>query len=326
MNHAGSTTSAANRALPAALLVLAAAIPGGSVLGQDVERSFSVAEGDRVVLDVERANVSVTSWDRSEVAISAAMAEHLEFEFSQEDGVVTIRARDEDRSGRFRWRWGNPLADITVNVPYSQDLNLSTSGGDVEIDRLQGDFTAHTSGGEVNAGDIDGSVDLATSGGRVRLQHASGPVTAATSGGSIQLESVGGAIEVRTSGGRIRIGEAGAAVNARTSGGSIEVGSAAGAVQARTSGGSIESGLTGQTDRDSELRTSGGNVTVYLPDGFQADLSANASGGGVSSDFPELKLDNSAGGGTLEQSLNGGGPDLVMRTSGGSIRIRRLVE
>lgn len=326
MKHATSIARVANRAIPATLLVLAIAIPGRSVFGQDVERSFAVAEGDRVALIVEHANVTVTSWDRTEVDFSAASVTGLEFEFSQNDGVVTISGGDVERRGLFLWRSRGPVAEITMNVPYWQHLNLITSGGDIQIDRLHGDFTAHTSGGEIQVGEIDGSVDLATSGGRIRLQQSSGPVTAATSGGSIQFESVAGAVEARTSGGRIRIGEAGATVSAATSGGSIEVGRAAGAVQAQTSGGSVEVSLAGQTDADSELRTSGGSVTVYLPDGFQADLSAKSFGGGVTSDFPELVVDNSAGGGELEQSLNGGGPDLLLRTSGGSIRIRRLEE
>ncbi len=30
--------------------------------GQDIERSFTVAEGDRVVVDVERANLNITAW------------------------------------------------------------------------------------------------------------------------------------------------------------------------------------------------------------------------------------------------------------------------
>ena len=324
MTNGTSTLRAAIRALPATLFVLAAAIPAGAVFAQDVERTFTVAEGDRVFLDVERANVSVTSWDRSEVAFSAARVEGLEFEFAQGDGVLTIRSRDENRRGLFRWWSRGPMAEITLNVPYQQDLDLRTSGGNVAIDRLRGDFAAATSGGQIEAGDIDGTVDVATSGGRIRLQHASGPVDAATSGGSIQIDSVAGPVKARTSGGRIRIGEAGASVSAETSGGSIEIDGAVGAIQARTSGGSVEAGLAGQPVADSELRTSGGNVTVYLPVGFQADLSANASGGGITSDFPELEPDNSAGGAELEQSLNGGGPDLVMRTSDGSIRIRRL--
>lgn len=234
MKHATSTASAAVRTLPATLLVLAAAIPGGAVLGQNVERSFAVAEGDRVVLVVERAHVSVTSWDRPEVAFSATKVEGFEFEFGQEDGVVTISGSDEERRGIFRWwSWG-PLAEVTMKVPYRQDLNLSTSGGDIEIGRLQGEVTALTSGG------------------------------------------------------------------------------------------SVEAGLASQTVVDSELRTSGGNVTVYLREDFQADLSASTSGGGITSDFPELAPENSAGGGDLEQAFNGGGPALVLRTSGGSIRIRRL--
>ena len=99
--------------------------------------------------------------------------------------------------------------------------------------------------------------------------------------------------------------------------------SAAGAVSARTSGGSVEVGFAGQPDGNSELRTSGGNVTVYLPDDIKANLSASTLGGGVSSDLPELTPENSAGRGSLNQSLNGGGPDMVLKTTGGSVRIRR---
>ena len=342
-------TRTAIRALPATVLVLAAASPGGSVFGQNMERSFTVAEGDWLVLDVERAHISVTSWDRTEVAFSAERAEHLIFELSQEDGVTTIHGRDECSeedgaitiSGRddaviiINGRIVNPnspsgrclrapLAEIAINVPYRQYLNLRTSGGDIRIDRLQGVFTARTSGGDIEADDIDGSADVRTSGGGIRLQHASGSVAARTSGGSIHLNSVVGVIESRTSGGSIRIGEAGAAVEARTSGGSIEVASAGGAVHARTSGGSVEVSLANQPQMDSELRTSGGNVTVYVRDDLQLDLSANTSGGRISSDFPELAPENSAGHANLEKALNGGGPELVLQTSGGSIWIRRL--
>lgn len=79
--------------------ILALAAYAGGAFGQDVERSFTVAEGDRVVVDVERAEITVTAWDRPEVSFSAVRADRLELEFSQEDGVVTIRGRDENRLG-----------------------------------------------------------------------------------------------------------------------------------------------------------------------------------------------------------------------------------
>lgn len=57
MKNAARFTSAAIRPLPAMLLALAAASPVSFVFGQDMKRSFTVAEGEWVVLDVERAHI-----------------------------------------------------------------------------------------------------------------------------------------------------------------------------------------------------------------------------------------------------------------------------
>lgn len=306
------------------LALLAALAFAGTAHAKDVQRSFSVEPGDTVVVDVERAEINVTSWERSEVDFSAEGAEQHVFESSQREGVVTIRGKHEGGGGWFDWFSSSSQAEINMKVPYRQELNLVTRGGNIELDRLQGEFTARTSGGDIDAEEVDGPVDVRTSGGTIKVEKASGSVDAATSGGSIQLDAVGGEVSAKTSGGRIRIGEAGSAVVATTSGGSIEVESAGGAVQARTSGGSVEVGFAGQPSGNSELRTSGGNVTVYLPDGFKADVSASAFGGGVSSDFSEEIPENSHGRGNLDFVLNGGGPGLVLKTSGGSVRIRRI--
>ncbi len=307
----------------AGFAALALAASAETALGQDIERSFSVNAGDTVRVDVERARISVETWDRNEVAFSAVEADRLEFEFEQEDGVVTIRGREPD--GRLSWGWlglvGNTNAEIMLNVPYLQDLNLRTSGGDVELDRLQGEFRARTSGGDIEAGEVDGTVDVETSGGTIRLEQASGSVAAKTSGGRIRLGNMAGTVDARTSGGSIRIAETGAGVEARTSGGSIEIDHAGGAVNARTSGGSVTVGFARQPEAGSELRTSGGGVTAYLPGDFRADISAQTSGGRIHSDFPEASADER--GRELEHALNGGGPELILKTSGGSIRIHR---
>lgn len=271
----------------ACLVTVALAGYSWAANGQDIERSFTVAEGDRVVVDVERADLNITAWDRSEVGISVSNTERYEFDFSQENGVVTING-EYDRPGFVFGGFSNRRsATVTMNVPYRQNLDLRTSGGDIDLDRLQGEFHARTSGGNIEAGAIDGSSNLRTSGGTIRLENSSGPVVAETSGGSINIESAGGA------------------------------------VFARTSGGSVEVGFAGQPDGDSELRTSGGSVTAYLNDDVQANIDASTSGGRVTSDIPGVAPENSAGRSNLEQALNGGGPELVMRTSGGSVRILR---
>ena len=316
--------SSVHKTRAALIIALAAVAFTGTAHAEDVQRSFSVEPGDLVVVDVERAEISINSWDQSEVEFFAEDADQITFEFSQEDGVVTILGHYEGRDSWFDWFSSDPQAEIQMKVPYRQNLHLGTSGGDIELDRLQGEFTARTSGGDIEAEDVDGPVDAKTSGGTIEVENASDSVIARTSGGSIRLKAVAGEIDAKTSGGSIRIGEAGAAVVAKTSGGSIEVEGARRAVQARTSGGSIEVGFVGQPESTSELRTSGGNVTAHLFDDLKANLSASTSGGGVSSDFPEATPDNSYGRGRLSQALNGGGPDLMLKTSGGSIRIRRL--
>lgn len=308
----------------ACLVTVALAGYSWAAHGQDIERSFTVAEGDRVVVDVERADLNVTAWDRSEVGISISNTERYEFDFGQENGVVTVNGEYDRPVGFLFGGFSNRRsATVTMNVPYRQNLDLRTSGGDIELDRLQGEFNARTSGGDIEAGAIDGPSNMRTSGGTIRLENSSGPVIAETSGGSIRLNQAGGEVSAKTSGGRIRIGETAAAVEARTSGGSINIESAGGAVFARTSGGSVEVGFAGQLEGDSELRTSGGSVTAYLNDDVQANIDASTSGGRVTSDIPGVAPENSTGRSNLEQALNGGGPELVMRTSGGSVRILR---
>lgn len=316
--------SSIHKAIAAPIIALTAVAFAGTANAADVQRSFSVEQGDLVVVDVERAEITITSWNQSQVDFFAERIDQIVFEFDQQDGVVTIRGRYEGRDGWFDWFSSEPHAKIRLKVPYRQDLNIGTRGGDIELDRLQGEFTAHTSGGDIEAEDVDGPVDAKTSGGTIKVENARESVSATTSGGSIRLNTVVGEVVAKTSGGSIRIGEVGAAVVAKTSGGSIEVESAKGAVQARTSGGSIEVGFVGQPDGGSELRTSGGNVTVYLLDHLKANLSASTSGGQVSSDFPEATPDNASGRGRLRHALNGGGPDMVVKTSGGSVRIRRV--
>lgn len=311
----------------ACLVTAALAAYSWTARAQDIERSFTVAEGDRVVVDVERADLNITAWDRAEVGVSIGNStERHEFDFSQEDGVVIING-EYDRPG-FLFVFGGfsnrRSAVVTMNVPYRQHLDLRTSGGDIELDRLQGEFAAHTSGGDIEADAIDGPADVRTSGGDIMIDSITGAASVATSGGDIEIGAVSGEIEMRTSGGDINLEQAGGAVSAGTSGGDIQIGNVIGSLNARTSGGDIEAVFSGaEASGGGELRTTGGDVVVYLPADAQVEIDANAMGGGVSSEFEGAETRRSAGRGSLDLSLNGGGPELVLRTTGGSIEILR---
>ncbi len=142
-----------------------------------------------------------------------------------------------------------------------------------------------------------------------------------TGGGSIDISDLEGDIVARTSGGSIKLGKITGDVKVRTSGGSIKVDEVAGLIDASTSGGSVRATLTQQPTQDSRLTTSGGSVTAYLAKGIAVDVVAKTSGGSVSSEF---KVNGYLSKRKIEGEINGGGPELYLRTSGGSVRIKEL--
>ncbi|MGK0373551.1 MAG: hypothetical protein ACJA2E_000018 [Arenicella sp.] len=142
-----------------------------------------------------------------------------------------------------------------------------------------------------------------------------------TSGGSIELSSLNGKVEAYTSGGSIKLGQIRGDVDVKTSGGSIRVDNVAGTIKAHTSGGSISVKISQQPIGNSRLTTSGGSVTAYLDPSIAVDLIASTSGGRVSSEFA---VDGSVKKTRIEGKVNGGGPELVLKTSGGSVRVKKL--
>ena len=98
---------------------------------------------------------------------------------------------------------------------------------------------------------------------------------------------------------------------------------AQGTVDAQTSGGSIRARLANQPRADSRLSTSGGGITISIAPNVSVDLDARTSGGDVDTDVPVTLLGRQSES-SLEGKINGGGPKLVLRSSGGSIKLRKL--
>ena len=142
-----------------------------------------------------------------------------------------------------------------------------------------------------------------------------------TSGGSLSIEDLKGNVIARTSGGSINVGNIVGDVELDTSGGSISTDTITGNLDAHTSGGSINVKVDKQLSEDANLTTSGGTITARLLEDIQIDLDASTSGGRVKSDF---EVEGRVKKQSIKGSINGGGPKLTLRTSGGSVRIKSL--
>ncbi len=321
--------SARRIALPV-LLAAMVVVTGPSALAQNLDapiaRTFQVAAGGELDIDIDRGSIEIQTSDRNEVDVLIERQGSDDFlrrmEFSVDETSNGVRVRGEyDNDRRRSWRSNrNDKVRVRVIVPREYNVTLETSGGSISVDDLEGMVNASTSGGSMNFGLIDGPIHARTSGGSITLDGSSGTADVKTSGGSISIGNVGGSVLAKTSGGSITIDRAFGEVDATTSGGRINVREVRGTINARTSGGSIKAYISEQPRGDCTLSTSGGGVEVVLSPSVKLDVEASSSGGSVKTDIPiqvvgEVKRNRIAG------TMNGGGPLLKLHTSGGGVRI-----
>ena len=296
------------------------------------EKSFTVKPGGWLDLRADFGSVDVRSWPQNEIKVEVRkwvegrhrrsaqeLFEDYEIRYSQTARGVAITA---EMRGQKLWRGNDGLqVEFRINVPKQYNLDLNTAGGSIGVDDLQGEVRVNTSGSSLTLGRIDGPVNAETSGGSIDLRQAKGKLFARTSGGGITVGEVSGDVDVETSGGSIAVDGAAGNLRAHTSGGGVSLRGLQGNVDASTSGGSMEAEILKQLDAPCELSTSGGGITVYVSRDLKADIDAYTSGGEVDCDLP-ITVQGRFGEGKLRGKLNGGGPLLTLRTSGGDIELR----
>jgi len=318
-----------NRIRTATAVVIASlSVAAWAAIESPIHKTFNVAPGGTLTLEADVGDVRVSSGgtgvtiDVKRRARSEEAMRDFVVTFDQQGNDVRVRAK-YDRPSRW-FSWSNDVdATFVITVPSQYNLNLSTSGGDIKIGDLQGQVRARTSGGDFDLGNIKGPVDARTSGGDMSIASVRGRLDLNTSGGDIKIGEADGPATAKTSGGSIEVRRVGGDLYAHTSGGSIAIDEASGAIDASTSGGSIRARFAQQPRGDSRLATSGGGITVTIAGNVAVDVDAHTSGGDVETDLPITILGKQSEG-DLAGKINGGGPRLVLRSSGGSIRLRRM--
>jgi len=319
----------------AKLLALALLVAGGATAKaeQDViTKTFPVKAGGKLILNVDRGSVHITTSDSDKVDIkvtrelkngSTAEAkkvfEQHKIEISSEDNEVKIEARNPQKGFGFSNPFNRLHVDYAIAIPAKFDVDLKTAGGNIEVADLDGKADVNTSGGNLKLGAIKGPLKAHTSGGHITVTKSDGDANVDTSGGDLRLGEIEGNLVAHTSGGNITLERTKGSVKASTSGGDIRVKDAYGPVNAHTSGGNVSAQLNTQPTADCSLKTSGGNVDVLLASNLALDLDAHTSGGRVNSDFPgTLNKEKTR----LTAKINGGGTALAVETSGGNVSIR----
>lgn len=229
------------------------------------------------------------------------------------------------------------------------DLNAFTAGGFINTGYIHGEASLHSGGGHIRSAGIGGKAELATEGGNITVGKAGNFVQVKTGGGQIDFGEVRGSVHAQTGGGGIRVMYVSGPMDVESSGGSICLTRVSGAVRAETGSGTITAWInpaavssgTSSASRSatsavslsgaSQLISGEGDIVVFLPRNLAANIEAIVEHGGehrIEAD-PALalqvtKLGPSNGPLKAMAALNGGGPVLKLKTTGGKIKLQYL--
>lgn len=321
--------------LPAALFLWAAAI--ATAFGsteETLQKQFSASPGGTLVVNVDFGQVEVGTNDAQEVSIKVwrkislknkaeeeAFLRQHPVQFSASDNSVTVESHSPPARG---WTWGRSQrkeAKYTISVPAKFNVRVNTAGGGIAVSGVNGELKAETGGGGLRFTGIHGPIDGTTSGGGIEARDCRGDLKLKTSGGSLEIDKGSGTLDARTSGGHIRMEGFDGPAKVVTSGGAIRIRDGSAPLEASTSGGSIEASLTSVAEPVT-LKTSGGHIHVSVSKEAAFTLEAETSGGHVSTEIPVATVGKIKPN-RLSGTVNGGGKELSLHTSGGNIEIEK---
>ncbi len=243
--------------------------------------------------------IDIRGWDRDEARIEVekrgsdkSLLDQIEVWADQKGNQITLEVR---RPSSKKYAFGmletvSRSAKVTASVPTGSNLTIATGNCNVTIERVKGRLELRTSDGAINGLDISGDISARTDSGSVRLESVDGKCDIVTGDGSINLA------------GRLDL------LRARTSDGSLTL-----------------KILPGSKITDTwSLQTDEGNVVMYVPEGLDGDVDAEATGSAKAESTLLSKSDLDRDRHTLRGTLGTGGNIIRLRTSDGSITLKRL--
>jgi hypothetical protein len=196
--------------------------------------------------------------------------------------------------------------DVTIGLPAGSNLSgdaavaafhcagrlgecrVKTATGDIELEHT-GPLDLNTSAGAIEVDRVAGPAEVSTGSGRVRLREIDGAAVIKNSNGDSWIGEIAGDLRVKAANGSISVDHANADVDARTANGDIRVGGVTrGSASLTTSLGQIEVGIRAGTAARLDVHTQFGRIQNHLdasdgpgPSDQTVEVSARTSYGDI---------------------------------------------
>ena len=278
--------------------------------------SFKASSGGKLVLDLDAgatAAIEAGGGHSIEVRYTDECRPACEVQFEETGDGLKIRTS-------FAKTAHSQSSDIElkVKVPARFDIDVSSVGGGISIDGLDGQFTGKTMGGDLKLRHVRGEAELTTMGGDIELSDSDLDGSLKTMGGEVTFENVVGDVRGSSMGGNVRY------KNVQSRGGRRaspdpdrepidEVD--AESVQISTMGGEIE---VEAAPEGADLHTMGGDIEVRDARRF---VRATTMGGSIDIRSIDGWVQATTMGGDIEAHVTGEGGDVVLSSHSGKIEL-----
>ncbi|GAB4286495.1 MAG: hypothetical protein Kow0098_01760 [Ignavibacteriaceae bacterium] len=291
------------------VLICSLIIAAISVFAQS-EKSFNVTGGGTCDISLNKGSVEIGTWNKDQVYVKALNVDKADLQnlsITQEQNTIVVKFQG-DNSNRFK---------LEVSVPENFNLDVSTAGGNIELNgNLKGNIDFSTGGGNIITGNVTGMVDVSTAGGNITTGDITGKADLSTSGGEIKTGKISGSVDVSTFGGSISIKEVTEKADISTMGGNISVGKVGSNADISTMGGNIS---VGNVNGSADISTAGGNISLG---GALNSVNVSTGGGNISLKNIKGKVDVSTGAGEIYIELFPTGSELSSISTGvGNVKL-----
>ena len=156
------------------------------------QRSAPARDGGTLTLDLRTGGqVNITGWDKQQVLVQASLGgrdwRNTDVAFTPVEGGARLATEYTGRSNSQSFSH-----HFDIHVPRSFNVKISSAGGGVTIDGVDGYFTGQTGGGEIEIRESNGKAEIRTGGGDIRVSDSRLTGSASTGGGKIMIERVSG--------------------------------------------------------------------------------------------------------------------------------------
>lgn len=174
-----------------------------------------------------------------------------------------------------------------IHIEQARQAVLSTSVGDITLERAAGDAEVTTGSGEIRVGDIDGAVEVKNSNGDTHVGSVARDLRIKAANGDVVVDRVDGSATVKTANGDIRVGSVRTgSVTAETRFGAVEIAVADGVaawLDLQTQYGQLHNaleagGAPGPGDQRVEVRARSGYGDITLRRSYTAPAGPNDAG------------------------------------------------